>query len=156
MELENGLLPTLGKTKKTGTRINFLPDPEIFEKTRFKEEDVKNRLKETAYLNPKLTIIYEDKRGDATEHIEYHEPEGIVGFVKDLDKNIEKLHDVIYFTGESEDIKVEVAFQYTSEFHENILGFATIYTILRVERISQVLRQPLQVLSIHMPESLVY
>ena len=64
-----------------------------------------------------------DKRGDATEHIEYHEPEGIVGFVKDLDKNIEKLQDVIYFTGESEDIKVEVAFQYTSEFHENILGF---------------------------------
>ena len=125
VELENGLLPTLGKTKKTGTRINFLPDPEIFEKTRFKEEDVKNRLKETAYLNPKLTIIYEDKRGDATEHIEYHEPEGIVGFVKDLDKNIEKLHDVIYFTGESEDIKVEVAFQYTSEFHENIPHCAT-------------------------------
>ena len=89
VELENGLLPTLGKTKKTGTRINFLPDPEIFEKTRFKEEDVKNRLKETAYLNPKLTIIYEDKRGDATEHIEYHEPEGIIGFVKDLNKNIE-------------------------------------------------------------------
>ena len=106
-----------------GTKVHFLPDPEIFEKTRFKEEDVKNRLKETAYLNPKLTIIYEDKRGDATEHIEYHEPEGIVGFVKDLDKNIEKLHDVIYFTGESENIKVEVAFQYTSEFHENILGF---------------------------------
>ena len=123
VELENGLLPTLGKTKKTGTKINFLPDPEIFEKTRFKEEDVKNRLKETAYLNPKLTIIYEDKRGDATEHIEYHEPEGIIGFVKDLNKNIEKLHDVIYFTGESENIKVEVAFQYTSEFHENILGF---------------------------------
>ena len=123
VELENGLLPTIGKTKKTGTRINFLPDPEIFEKTRFREEDVKNRLKETAYLNPKLTIIYEDKRGDETEHIEYHEPEGIIGFVKDLNKNIEKLHDVIYFTGESENIKVEVAFQYTSEFHENILGF---------------------------------
>ena len=86
VELENGLLPTIGKTKKTGTRINFLPDPEIFEKTRFKEEDVKNRLKETAYLNPKLTIIYEDKRGDATEHIEYHEPEGIIGFVKDLNR----------------------------------------------------------------------
>ena len=106
-----------------GTKVHFLPDPEIFEKTRFREEDVKNRLKETAYLNPKLTIIYEDKRGDATEHIEYHEPEGIIGFVKDLNKNIEKLHDVIYFTGESENIKVEVAFQYTSEFHENILGF---------------------------------
>ena len=123
VELENGLLPTIGKTKKPGTKINFLPDPEIFEKTRFKEEDVKNRLKETAYLNPNLTIIFEDKRAAETEHIEYHEPEGIIGFVKDLNKNIEKLHDVIYFSGESEGIKVEAAFQYTSEFHENILGF---------------------------------
>ena len=123
VELENGLLPTIGKTKKTGTKINFLPDPEIFEKTRFKEDEIKNRLKETAYLNPNLTIIFEDKRAAETEHIEYHEPEGIIGFVKDLNKNIEKLHDVIYFSGESEGIKVEAAFQYTSEFHENILGF---------------------------------
>ena len=112
VELENGLLPTIGKTKKTGTKINFLPDPEIFEKTRFKEEDVKNRMKETAYLNPNLTIVYEDKRGAEVEHIEYHEPEGLIGFVKDLNANVEKLHDVIYFKGESEGIEVEVAFQY--------------------------------------------
>ena len=123
VELENGLLPKIGKTKKTGTKINFLPDPEIFEKTRFKEEDVINRMKETAYLNPNLTIIYEDRRGSEVEHIEYHEPEGIIGFVKDLNANVEALHDVIYFKGESEGIEVEVAFQYTSEFHENILGF---------------------------------
>ena len=123
VELENGLLPKIGKTKKTGTKINFLPDPEIFEKTRFKEEDVKNRMKETAYLNPNLTIIYEDRRGSEVEHIEYHEPEGIIGFVKDLNANVEALHDVIYFKGESEGIEVEVAFQYTGEFHENILGF---------------------------------
>ena len=123
IELENGLLPKLGKTKKTGTKINFLPDPEIFEKTRFKEEDVKSRMHETAYLNPALTIIYEDRRKQEVEHIEFHEPDGIVGFVKDLNSNIETLHDVIYFKGESEDIAVEVAFQYTSEFHENIMGF---------------------------------
>ena len=123
IELENGLLPKLGKTKKTGTKINFLPDPEIFEKTRFKEEDVKSRMHETAYLNPALTIIYEDRRKPEVEHIEFHEPDGTVGFVKDLNNNIEKLHDVIYFKGESEGIAVEVAFQYTSEFHENILGF---------------------------------
>ena len=123
IELENGLLPKLGKTKKTGTKINFLPDPEIFEKTRFKEEDVKSRMHETAYLNPALTIIYEDRRKPEVEYIEFHEPDGIVGFVKDLNNNIEKLHDVIYFKGESEGIAVEVAFQYTSEFHENILGF---------------------------------
>ena len=121
--LENGLLPKIAKTKKTGTKINFLPDPEIFEKTRFREEDVKSRMHETAYLNPKLTIIYEDRRKDEIEHIEYHEPDGIIGFVKDLNKKLEVLHDVIYFKGESEGIEVEAAFQYTSEFHENILGF---------------------------------
>ena len=123
IELENGLLPVLGRTKKTGTKINFLPDPEIFEKTRFKEEDVKSRMHETAYLNPNLTIIYEDKRGEKTEHIEYHEPDGIIGFVRDLNKNLETIHDVIYFKGESDGIEVEAAFQYTNEFHENILGF---------------------------------
>ena len=123
VKLEDGLLPKIAKTKKTGTKINFLPDPEIFEKTYFKEEDVKSRMHETAYLNPKLTIIYEDRRKDEIEHIEYHEPDGIIGFVKDLNKNIETLHDVIYFKGESEGITVEAAIQYTNEFHENILGF---------------------------------
>ena len=122
-QLENGLLPTIGKTKKTGTRINFLPDPEIFEKTRFKEDEVKSRLHETAYLNPALTIIYEDKRGEETEHIEFHEPEGIIGFVQEMNKNTEVLHDVIYFKGEADGISVEVALQYTNEFHENVLGF---------------------------------
>jgi DNA gyrase subunit B len=123
IELEKGLLPTLGKTKKTGTKINFLPDPEIFEKTRFKEDEVKSRMHETAYLNPNLTIIYEDRRGEEIEHIEYHEPDGIIGFVKDLNQNQEVLHDVIYFSGESEGIVVEAAIQYTNDFHENILGF---------------------------------
>ena len=123
VKLEKGLLPVLGKTKKTGTKINFLPDPTIFEKTRFKEDEVKSRMHETAYLNPNLTIIYEDKRGEEVEHIEYHESDGIIGFVKDLNKSLETLHDVIYFQGESEGITIECAFQYTNEFHENILGF---------------------------------
>ena len=123
VDLVDGLLPVIGKTKKTGTKINFLPDPEIFEKTRFKEDEVKSRLHETAYLNPALTIVYEDRRGDETEHIEYHEPDGIVGFVKDMNKELEVLHEVIYFKGESEGITVEAAIQYTNEFHENILGF---------------------------------
>ena len=123
VELEDGLLPKIGKTKKTGTKINFLPDPEIFEKTRFREDDVKSRMHETAYLNPKLTIIYEDRRKPEAEHIEFHEPDGIIGFVKDLNNNLEVLHDVIYFKGDSEGIEVEAAFQYTSEFHENIMGF---------------------------------
>ncbi len=123
LELEGGLLPVIGRTRKTGTRINFLPDPEIFEKTRFKEEDVKSRLHETAYLNPKLTIFYEDRRGEETERQTFHEEEGIIGFVKDLNKKTETVHDVVYFKGESEKVSVEAAFQYTNEFHENILGF---------------------------------
>lgn len=122
-KLEDGLLPKISKTKKRGTKIRFLPDPEIFEVTRFKGDDIKSRLHETAYLNPKLTIIYEDQRGAEPEHVEFHEPEGIVGFVRDINKNAETLHDVIYFQGESDGIAVEAAFQYCNEFHENILGF---------------------------------
>ena len=72
IELENGLLPTLRKTRKTGTKISFLPDHEIFEKTRFKEDEVISRLHETAYLNPELTIIYDDLRENTPEHLEFH------------------------------------------------------------------------------------
>ena len=123
VELEKGLLPVIGKTRKTGTEVNFLPDDTIFEKTRFKAEEVKSRLHETAYLNPNLTIIFEDRRGAQTEHIEYHEEDGILGFIRDLNQKKEAIHDPIYFKGESEGIEVEVVFQYVNEFHENVLGF---------------------------------
>ena len=123
VELKDGLLPVVGKTRETGTIINFLPDDTIFDKTRFKEDEVKSRLHETAYLNPNLTIIFEDKRGGSSECVEFHEPEGIIGFIKDMNKAKETIHDVIYFTGESEGITVEVALQYVNEFHENVLGF---------------------------------
>ena len=123
VELVNGLLPTIGRTKQTGTKINFLPDPEIFEKTRFKAEEVKSRMHETAYLNPELTIVLEDRRGAQVERMEFHEPDGLVGFVKDLNGAQETVHDVVYFKGENEGITVECAFQYINEFHENVLGF---------------------------------
>ena len=122
-ELEDGLLPKIGKTRKTGTEVNFLPDGEIFEKTWFRAEEVKSRLHETAYLNPALTIIFEDKRQDKAEKITYHEPEGIIGYIQDLNQKKEALHDPIYFKGESEGIEVEAAIQYVNEFHENVLGF---------------------------------
>ncbi len=122
-ELQEGLLPVVGRTKETGTTINFLPDGEIFEKTRFREEEVKSRLHETAYLNPELTIIFEDRRKQETEHVEFHEPDGIVGFVKDMNANKDTVHEVIYFEGEAEGIELQAAFQYVNEFHEDILGF---------------------------------
>ncbi len=123
IELENGLLPVVGKSRESGTCVNFLPDGTIFEKTRFKEDEVKSRLHETAYLNPQLTIVFEDKRRETPEVIEFHEPDGIVGFIKDLNKTKEAVSDIIYFSGESEGISVEVALQYLNEFHENVLGF---------------------------------
>ena len=123
LELEEGLLPKLGRTRQTGTSINFLPDPEIFEKTRFSATEVKSRLHETAYLNPELTIHFEDKRGAEVEDITYHEPDGIIGFIKDLNHSAEVLHDPVYLKGEADGIQVEVAFQFTNEFRENVLGF---------------------------------
>ena len=123
IELKDGLLPTLGKTRETGTEVNFLPDPEIFEKTKFSATEVKSRLHETAYLNPNLTIHFSDKRGEEVEEITYHEPDGIVGFIKDMNKKCEVIHEPVYFKGESDGITVEVAFQYINEFRENVLGF---------------------------------
>lgn len=123
IELVDGLLPVIGKTRKTGTTVNFLPDDTIFEKTWFKADEIKSRLHETAYLNPTLTIIFEDRRQTVREHIEYHEPNGILGFIKDLNQKKEVIHDPIYFKGTADGIEVEVAFQYVNEFHENVLGF---------------------------------
>ena len=84
VELEDGLLPTIGKTRKTGTKVNFLPDDTIFEKSEVQSRGrSKAVLHETTYLNPNLTIIFEDLRGAEPEHIVYHEPDGILGFIRD-------------------------------------------------------------------------
>ncbi|RHT17393.1 DNA gyrase subunit B [Clostridium sp. AM33-3] len=123
VELENGLLPVLGKTRQTGTEINFLPDDEIFEKTRFKAEWLKSRLHETAYLNPGLTIYYKNARANEKEEITYHEPEGIIAYVKELNRGKTVIHEPVYFKKEIDKIEVEVAFQFVDAFEENILGF---------------------------------
>ena len=124
LELEKGLLPVIGKTKETGTTITFLPDPEIFEQTtRFSATEIKNRLHETTYLNPELTIVFRDQREGRDEELTFHEPEGILGFIRDLNKNKEAVCEPIYVRGISDGIQVEVALQYINEFHENILGF---------------------------------
>ena len=113
----------------SGTMVRFLPDKEIFEKTYFKAEAIKSRLHETAYLNPNLTIHFENKRFDEEEKIIFHEEDGLKAYVKDLNTGKEALHDVVYFKRDSEGIEVEVAFQFVDEFQENILGFCNnIYT----------------------------
>ena len=122
-ELKNGLLEEGPKTNKTGTTINFTPDGEIFEKTVFKAEDVKSRLHETAYLNPNLTIYFEDRRKDEVVGITYHEEEGIRGFIKDINKGKESVCDITFLKGEIDGIEAEIAFQYINEFQEVVLGF---------------------------------
>ena len=126
-KLVNGLLPTLGKTKETGTTVRFTPDPEIFEVTKFSATEVKSRLHErlheTAYLNPGLTIVFRDERQEPAEEITYHEPEGIVGFVRDINRKEETVTEPILIEGEDEGIQVQIALQYVNEFHETILGY---------------------------------
>ncbi len=123
VELVDGLLPVIGKTKETGTEINFLPDAEIFESIRFRADWLKSRLHETAYLNPKLTIYYSDKREGEEEEIVFSEPEGIVAYVKELNTGKEPIHDPIYFKGTVDNIEVEAAIQFVDTFEENLLGF---------------------------------
>ena len=67
--------------------------------------------------------MFDDKRDGSVEHIVYHEPEGIIGFIQDLNRKKEVLHDPVYFKGEADGIEVEVTLQYVNEFHENVLGF---------------------------------
>ncbi len=125
-------LRVTGKCKKneTGTTVRFLPDDEIFEKTYFKASMIRNRLHETAYLNPNLTIHFSNRRPGEEIEITYHEPEGICAYVKKLNEGRQNpLHDPVYFKRQVGSIEVEVAFQYTEDFGENILGFCNnIYT----------------------------
>lgn len=124
-------LEQIGTCRKndTGTSVTFLPDGEIFEKTRFKADAIKSRLHETAYLNPGLVIHFEDKRAGSEEKIVYHEPDGIKAYVKELNEGKEAVSDIIYFKRKSEGIEAEIAFQYVTDFEENILGFCNnIYT----------------------------
>lgn len=127
-KLVNGLLPVIGKTKQTGTIIRFQPDPSIFETVRFKSSAIAQRLHETAYLNPGLTIVYENKR-DGQEPVTYHEPDGLKGFLDDIAKDKEPSTGIICISGERDGITVDIAFKYTKEYGDQVLGFCNnIYT----------------------------
>lgn len=124
-------LEQVGTCRKndTGTTVTFLPDGEIFEKTRFKADSIKSRLHETAYLNPGLLINFEDKRPESQEKVTYHEEDGIRAYVRDLNTGKEAVHDTVYFKKKVDGIEAEIAFQFVNEFEENILGFCNnIYT----------------------------
>ena len=122
--LENGLLPVVGSCRKsdTGTKVTFYPDASIFETVEFKTDIIRKKLKEVAYLNKGLTIVFKDKI--AGEELTYYEEFGIKSFVTYLTREAVTLHpEPIYIEGKSGDIEVEVAFQYTDSYQEQINAY---------------------------------
>ena len=119
--LENGMLPSVGKCPKgsTGTTVTFYPDGEIFETTTFKADVIKKKLKEIAFLNKGLKLNYKNEI-DNEEQV-YLEKYGIKSFVSYINRDASVLHkEPIYIEGTSGDIEVEIAFQYTTNFSEQI------------------------------------
>ena len=116
-------LEVVGDTKETGTKITFKPDEEIFDTTIFDRKTLENRFREMAFLNKGVEIIFEDQREDFSESFKFDG--GISEFVKYLNRNKTPIMDVIpHFDGMQEDIEVEVSFQYTDGYSENILTYA--------------------------------
>ncbi|QDX00819.1 DNA topoisomerase IV subunit B [Staphylococcus chromogenes] len=113
-----------GKTKKTGTTVTFKPDPEIFKNaTSFNFDTLSERLQESAFLLKGLKITLEDRRADKERIEVYHYEEGIKEFVKYVNEGKETLHDVAFFQGESNEIEVDVSFQYNDQYSESIMSF---------------------------------
>lgn len=123
-KLEQGLLPVVGTCMKnnTGTKVTFYPDDTIFETVEFKPETIRKKLKEIAYLNKNLTIVFKDEHTGEKET--FLEEFGIQSYVKYINRDAATLHDdVIYIEGKSGDIEVEVAFQYTQNYSEQINSY---------------------------------
>ena len=118
-------LKVIGNTDKTGTKITFKPDPEIFEVLVFDYDVLLKRLREQAFLNKGVKIIFSDKRSEEHEPVVLHAEGGIKEFVKYLNRSKDPIHDeIVYFEAERKGMMVEVAMQYTTSYSENILSFA--------------------------------
>jgi len=111
----------IGTTNRTGTSITFVPDNTIFDATTFDTQRVLGRARELAYLNSGLVIHIVDRRDNTKFAYKYDN--GIVQFVEHLNEGKHPLHDVVYFEGEQDGIRVEVAFQFNSGFDEKTLSF---------------------------------
>ncbi len=123
-KLEKGLLPVVGKCAKssTGTKVTFYPDDTIFETVEFKADTIRKKLKEIAYLNKNLKIVFRDEHTGEEEV--FLEEFGIQSYVRYINRDTAVLHDdVIYIEGKSGDIEVEVAFQYTQNYSEQINSY---------------------------------
>ena len=117
-------LEVIGESKKTGSKTTFWPDPEIFtETTIFDYDTLEHRLREMAFLNKGIKIVFKDEREGKKKSETYHYEGGIKEFVKFLNKNKDAIHEeVIYFEIIKETCEVEVAMQYTDSYSELVLG----------------------------------
>ena len=124
-------LKVIGDTDRTGTKITFKPDLEIFETLIFDYDVLLKRLREQAFLNKGIKILFTDKREEKPETVTLYAEGGIKEFVSYINKNKDPLHDdIIYFEAQKNDMMVEVAMQYTDAYSEAILSFANnIHTI---------------------------
>ena len=114
-------LAVIGKTRKTGTTIEFAADPSIFTETiTFEYEYLSKRFKELAYLNPFITIKFIDERTDVKE--EYHFEGGIAQYVTDMNKKT-TVAEVYSFTQKVEDIEFDVALMYNESYEEKLASF---------------------------------
>ncbi len=116
-----GKLEVIGETKDTGTKIMFKPSKEIFSTVEFDPHIIETRLKDLAYLNKGLRIIFKNEIEDKEKEFIFEK--GIVSFVENLNKNKEVLHPAIYFTGEKDKVVVEIALQYNNEFLDRVYSF---------------------------------
>ena len=116
-------LEEVGTSEATGTRISFLPDPEIFsETTVFKYEIVKTRMRELAFLNRNIRILLKDERDGAEDTFFYDG--GIASYVEYLNRNRTAVHsEPIFITGERDNVQVEVCFQYFDGYSERLFSF---------------------------------
>ena len=119
-------LEVVGDTDRTGTTVHFTPDPEIFtETTTFDFDKLNKRIQELAFLNRGLQISITDKREGLEQTKHYHYEGGIASYVEYINENKDVIFDTpIYTDGEMDDITVEVAMQYTTGYHENVMSFA--------------------------------
>lgn len=119
-------LKVIGETDRSGTTVHFTPDPEIFtETTEFEFAKLNKRIQELAFLNRGLNLSITDKREGLEQTKEYHYEGGIASYVEYLNENKDVIFETpIYTEGEMEDITVEVAMQYTTSYHENVISFA--------------------------------
>jgi DNA gyrase subunit B len=115
-------LTVIGKSKKTGTKVTWLADEEIFGPIEYHRDIIIQRVRDLSYLNPVVSITLIDENTDET--MVFHHKDGLIAFVQDINKNKDPLHKPVYISRKRDDTEVEIAIQYNNTFQESLFSFA--------------------------------